>query len=642
LGSFLKEERMSKVEKPKKTILSVQPQPFLKWAGGKTQLLSELSNHVPQKYGTYFEPFLGGGALFFYLQPKKAVLVDTNPELINCYVAVRDNPVKLIAALKKFINKEEFYYKVRAQNTEDLEPIERAARLIYLNKTCFNGLYRVNKEGRFNTPFGKRVNPSICEEKKLLAAHQALQGVQIVCDSYDKVVRTGAKAGDFVFFDPPYHPVGGSADFQRYTKEYFYEEDHIALRDLVKELVDRGVFVLLTNSNTDFVRKQYNGFEYKVINTRRNISSKAETRTGQDLIVIATSAKKKTASYFSLNSDQVLKNFPGTRFMGSKYRVLPFIWDCLKDLPFKSVIDAFSGSGCVSYMFKQAGKRVISNDFMHFCGHITTSLIENQDVKLSQQDVKMLLAPNKKQNGFITKNFKGLYFSDEENLFLDSARMNIDGLKDRYKRSMALAALSRACMKRRARGIFTFVGDRYDDGRRDMKMTLREHFLENVEAFNTAIFDNGQENKSCTGDIFELNQKADLVYFDPPYFTPNSDNDYCRRYHFVEGLVRNWEGLAIQEHTKTKKFEKYKTPFSALKTVDRAFDELFKKFSDSILVVSYSSNSIPSKSRMIELLRKYKNEVIVHQVEHLYSFGTHKHKVGQNANRVLEYIFVAY
>lgn len=618
-------------------------QPFLKWAGGKTQLLSELMKYVPQNYGTYFEPFVGGGALFFYLHPKNAVLVDTNPELVNCYVVVRDIPEKLIKALKKgYLNREDFYYRVRGWKPESLDPVERAARFIYLNKTCFNGLYRVNKAGDFNVPFGKRTNPAICEEKKLLVAHQALQGVQIICDSYDKVIRARAKAGDFVFFDPPYHPVGGNSDFKRYTKEFFYEEDHIALRDLVEEVVNRGVLVLLTNSNTDFVRRLYNGFDYKVINTRRNISSKAETRTGQDLIVIATSPQKKTPSYFSLQGDQVLKNFPGTRFMGSKYRVLPFILDCIKDLPFESVIDAFSGSGCVSYMFKQAGKRVISNDFMHFCSHITTALIENSNVKLSQQDLKALLALNTKHNRFISKNFKGLYFSDDENLFLDSVRANIDQLKNQYKKSLAIAALARACLKRRARGIFTFVGDRYDDGRKDMRMTLREHFIENVEAFNAAVFNNGKENMARNGDIFNLNQKADLVYFDPPYFTPQSDNDYCRRYHFVEGLARKWEGLTIQEHTKTKKFEKYETPFSSRDTVHEAFDRLFKKFKNSILVVSYSSNSIPSKSQMIELLRKYKNEVIVHQVEHLYSFGTHGHKVGQNANRVLEYVFVAY
>lgn len=638
-------KKSSKIElkNSQKQIIHSKVQPFLKWAGGKTQLLAELTKYIPQKYGTYFEPFVGGGALFFYLKPKNAVLVDTNPELVNCYAIVRDEPGKLIAALKKgFVNREEYYYKIRDQKPDKLDPVSRAARFIYLNKTCFNGLYRVNKEGRFNVPFGKRINPSICEERKLLAAHKSLQGVQIICDSYDKVVRFETKRGDFVFFDPPYHPVGGHSDFKRYTKEFFYEEDHIALRDLVKELVDRGVFVLLTNSNTEFVRKLYNGFEYKIVNTRRNISSNAETRTGQDLIVIATVAQKKTPSYFSLQSDQVLKNFPGTRFMGSKYRVLPFIWDCIKDLPFESVIDAFSGSGCVSYMFKQAGKRVISNDFMHFSSHIANALIENSSVKLNHHDVRLLLSPNKRNSGFISKNFKGLYFTDEENRFLDTARANVDLLADRYKKSIALSALARACMKRRARGIFTFVGDRYNDGRRDMKMTLREHFEENIAAFNNAVFDNGQQNKASNGDIFDLNLKADLVYFDPPYFTPKSDNDYCRRYHFVEGLVRKWDGLVIQEHTKTKKFKKYETPFSARNTVDKAFDDLFNKFKDSILVVSYSSNSIPSKSGLIELLRKYKNEVIVHQVEHLYSFGTHGHKVGHNANRVLEYIFVAY
>jgi DNA adenine methylase len=620
----------------------IKNQPFLKWAGGKTQLLPELEKYIPKSYGKYIEPFLGGGALFFKLTKKPAILSDLNEELVNCYTVVRDNVDSLVKVLQQYPNDEDFYYEIRKKNLNKLDEIERAARIIYLNKTCYNGLYRVNKSGQFNVPFGKRVNPTICAKKKLEESSDALKGVRLICDDYKNVVRALAKPNDFVYFDPPYYPVGGFSDFKRYTKEFFYEEDHVELRDLVLELVNKNVKVLLNNSNTEFVRKLYEGFDYRAVNTRRNISSNASTRTGQDLIVIATQKKKKTSTHLGLKGKEILENFPGTRFMGSKYRVLPFLWDCVKDLPFETVLDAFSGSGCVSYMFKQRGKKVISNDFMNFCYQFSNALIENDNVVLTKQDVARLLKKNSSKKGFVSKTFKGLYFSGEENAFLDTVRANINGVKNKYKKSLALAALSRACLKRRARGIFTYVGDRYDDGRRDMQIPLKQHFLENVEAFNKAVFNNGCKNEAINDDIFNLKTKPDLAYFDPPYYSPKSDNDYTRRYHFVEGLVREWKGLEIQENTKTKKFKRYETPFLHKDSTEDAFNRLFEKYKDSILVVSYSSNGLPNKSSLLEMLKKYKKEVIVHQVEHLYSFGTHAHKVGTNANKVLEYVFIAY
>jgi len=616
--------------------------PFLKWAGGKTQLLPELSNHLPETYKQYIEPFAGGGALFFHLQPKHALLADLNSDLINCYEVARDQIQALIDELQEFVNDEEFYYNVRDQDPYSLNAVQQAARIIYLNKTCYNGLYRVNKEGKFNVPFGKRKNPTICDETKLLAAHKVLQGVELICGGYKEVLHKYARPGDFVYLDPPYYPVGGHADFKRYTKEFFYEEDHGELRDEFSRLIEMGCHVLLTNSNTDFTRRLYDGFDYKVVNTRRNISSKASTRKGQDLIVIGTLPSQKTPSQLSLRGSKLLEHFPGTRYMGSKYRVLPFIWQCVQDLPFESVLDGFSGSGCVSYMFKQYGKKVISNDFMHFTYHLAIATIENSNTQLNNDEIKMLMEPNLNSGTFIADTFKGLYFTDEENAFLDSLRHNIEFLDNKYKQSLAIAAISRACMKRRARGIFTFVGDRYDDGRRDMRINLQQHFLENVEAFNAAVFDNKNKNLAFNRDIFDLDVQADLVYLDPPYYTPNSDNDYTRRYHFVEGLARQWQGVNIQSHTKTKKFKRYETPFISKNTVHDAFDRLFDKFQDSIIVVSYSSNSIPEKGELVEMLMKYKSQVRVHQVEHLYSFGTHGHKVGDNANRVMEFVFVAY
>ena len=616
-------------------------QPFLKWAGGKKQLIPYLSKHIPESFSRYIEPFVGGGAFFFYLRPKHAILSDLNEELINCYIVVRDQVEALIPALGGYVNNVDFYYHVREQDPNELDPVERAARTIYLNKTCFNGLYRVNKSGKFNVPFGKRKNPAICEPQALHAASEALQGAKLVHGSYLSVLRKYAHEGDFVYLDPPYYPAGGYADFKRYTKEFFYEEDHVELRDTVVRLVERGCFVLLTNSNTEFVRNLYKGFAYEVFDTRRNISCDPKTRTGQDLIVIATQPPTRTRSLAKLQSERLLENFPGTRYMGSKYRVLPFIWDCVRDLKFQSVLDAFAGSVCVAYMFKQYGKQVMANDFLQFSCQFAKALIENPATTLSDSELHTLLQPNPSAGTFITDTFDGLYFTHEENMFLDSLRANIELLSDPYKKALALSAIVRACLKRRPRGIFTFVGQRYDDGRRDMQISLQEHFVENVSAFNHAVFDNGQQNKAFGEDIFTLECDADLIYLDPPYFTLHSDNDYTRRYHFVEGLVRQWKGLEIQFDTVTRKFKKYETPFSSRDTVADAFDMLFRKFKDRILIVSYSSNSLPDKGALVSLLKKYKSRVHVHQVEHLYSFGNQSHKVGDNANRVNEFVFVA-
>jgi DNA adenine methylase len=205
-----------------------------------------------------------------------------------------------------------------------------------------------------------------------------------------------------------------------------------------------------------------------------------------------------------------------------------------------------------------------------------------------------------------------------------------------------MAALIRACTKKRPRGIFTYVGMRYDDGRRDIHLGLREQFLEAVEAINAAIFSNGKENKSRQGDALELPlvDKA-LIYIDPPYYTPLGDNEYVRRYHFIEGLARDWQGVEIQEHTQTKKFKSYPTPFSTRKGAAEAFDYLFKKFRNNILLVSYSSNSLPSQDEMVSIMSKYKKVEVV-PVDYKYSFGNQGNKVGNNNNDVKEFLFIGY
>lgn len=610
--------------------------PFLKWAGGKTQLIGKLEQYIPSNYDTYIESFLGGGALFFHIQPSKAILSDINPELINCYTNIRDNIDSVISLLKTFENNEENYYRIRAFDISQLTEAERAARFIFLNKTCFNGLYRENKKGEFNVPYGKNTNTIICDEKKLYNAHKALQNAKLICGNYKTVLRRYAQHNDFVFLDPPYVPVGKYSDFQRYNKDFFYDDDHVELRDEFKRLINIGSKVILTNSNTEFVHELYAGYPSQVFDTKRLISSNSDTRKGQDLVIYSTNGKKKLDS-----KQELLANFPGTRYMGSKYKLLPFLWDSIKELEFKSVLDAFSGSGCVSYMLKQKGIEVYSNDFMTFSANITKAIVENSKTKITPKDIEQLLMPNKDAQDFISTTFKGLYFNDEDNLFLDNLITNINQLKNDYKKSLAYAAITRACMKKRPRGIFTYTGERYDDGRRDLQLSLQEHFLENIDNFNEAVFDNGHTSHSFNKDIFELDVDVDLVYFDPPYLTAKSDNDYVRRYHFVEGLIRNWDGLEIDFSTKTKKFKKYASPFDSKLTVNDALDKLFCKFQKSILVVSYSSNSIPTKEEMIEILKRYKANVELKEIDYKYSFGNQNFKVGNNANDVKEYLFIA-
>ena len=287
------------------------------------------------------------------------------------------------------------------------------------------------------------------------------------------------------------------------------------------------------------------------------------------------------------------------------------------------------------------GYEVYSNDFSSFSSITSKAIIENADTQIDAKELEQLLIIRNTNGGFITTTFEGLYFDREDNIFLDNVRANIDFLEDEYKKAIALSALIRACMKKRPRGIFTYIGERYNDGRRDLQMSLKEHFIDNIEAFNNAVFDNKRTNKTFCSDIFNLSVNADLVYLDPPYLTSKSDNDYIRRYHFVEGLVKNWKGLSIDYNTKTKKFKSYRSLFDSKNTVYDALDTLFQKHRNSILVVSYSSNSIPSKEEMVVLLKKYKQKVEIKEIDYKYSFGNQGNKVGDNSNKVKEYIFIA-
>lgn len=620
----------------------VQAKPVLKWAGGKTQMLGELLPKVPISYGRYIEPFFGGGAMFFALQPENAIIADSNPELINMYQEVANYVEEVIQCLKQYENTSELFYAVRSQEWTTLPKAEAAARTIFLNKTCFNGLYRVNKQGQFNVPYGKYKNPKICDEDGLRAASAALKKADIICGDYLLILEHYTQPGDFVFLDPPYLPISEYADFKRYTKEQFYEEDHVELSKMIMTLHERGCHVILTNSNHPLVHELYASFNIDVIQTKRHISCNGSTRKGEDVIVNIPPKQRTLIKLLPRPLPEQVSVYPSTRFMGSKSKLLTEIWSVASQFKVNTVVDLFSGSGIVGYMFKAQGKTVVSNDYMAMSATFTKAMIENNSVILPLEEAEELLVTRKESDHFVALTFKDLYYTDEENDLIDTLRTNIAAIKDQYKHAIAMTALIRACMKKRPRGIFTYTGQRYNDGRKDLQKTLSQQFLEAVGAVNRAVFDNGKINRSKQGDAMELRvEHADLVYIDPPYYSPLSDNEYVRRYHFVEGLARDWKGVEIQQHTQTKKFKSYPTPFATRKGASDAFDHLFKKFSDSILIVSYSSNSLPTQDEMVAIMAKYKQHVEVIPVEYKYSFGN-QNDAKTHRNSVQEYLFVGY
>lgn len=322
--------------------------------------------------------------------------------------------------------------------------------------------------------------------------------------------------------------------------------------------------------------------------------------------------------------------YPRLRFMGSKYRLIPWMADVLQSFEFDSVLDAFSGSGVVGYFFKALGKRVISNDFLNFSAEIARALIENSTELLSQSDIEMLLEPCDGGQDFVRRTFSGIFYTSEELQFLDDISQNIRRIADQRRRSLAISALTRACMKKQPRGVFTVSdsGERYDDGRRDLRLTLREHFLEQVALYNASVFSNGRRNLSSRFDVFalpaNLYEDAELVYLDPPYVPRSDDNDYIKRYHFVEGLSTYWSEDRVIQQSKVKKLPKRYTPFAYRRTALSAFDDMFAKFRRSIIALSYSSNGYPDLDELMTILRRHKKNVQVHGRDHRYHFGTHK------------------
>ncbi|MEC8051654.1 MAG: DNA adenine methylase [Myxococcota bacterium] len=259
------------------TSTQTRAKPFLKWVGGKTQLLPQIFELFPKSFNKYHEPFVGGGAVFFNLEPNKAILSDVNPDLIQAYQMIRDDVDSVIAELKQHRAEEAYYYSVREADVAELSAAEAAARIIFLHKTCFNGLYRVNRRGKFNVPFGKYANPTICNEKNLRAVSAALQGVDIRLQSVFEL-DSRVRKNDLVYFDPPYVPLSPTASFTSYTKQGFGEHQQRELAELFGRLVSKGAHCFLSNSDTPLVRELYKDFKIKKVYARRAINSRADRR----------------------------------------------------------------------------------------------------------------------------------------------------------------------------------------------------------------------------------------------------------------------------------------------------------------------------------------------------------------------------
>lgn len=260
------------------------PRPFLKWAGGKGQLLDRISDSLPIEFDSYLEPFVGGGAVFFHIYRngfrRHATLSDINLELMTAYETVRDSVEELIDELQSGVYEDdkEVYYSIRKWDREpdweEVSSVRRTARMIYLNRTCYNGLYRVNQKGQFNVPYGRYENPTICDEENLRAVSKALQGVDLLCTDFEEAVERASK-GDLIYLDPPYQPVSDTANFTSYTKGGFDESEQRRLAKVFKELNDRGCLVLESNSSAALIQKLYENqnFVIEKLQAKRAISS---------------------------------------------------------------------------------------------------------------------------------------------------------------------------------------------------------------------------------------------------------------------------------------------------------------------------------------------------------------------------------
>jgi DNA adenine methylase len=267
--------------------------PFLKWVGGKRQLMLSIVEHLPEniKDYKYIEPFIGGGAVLFHLQPKNAIINDFNEELVNVYQVIKDNHEALLTDLKKHKNESEYFYAIRGLdrtgNFKKLTPVQRASRIIFLNKTCFNGLYRVNNAGEFNSPFGRYKNPNIVNEPTIKAVSKFLNSNNIVIKNgdYSAVLKQATKKC-FVYLDPPYHPLSESANFTGYVQGGWNTDDQVNLKLACDELHKKGVKFLLSNSSAKFIKDLYKDYNIKIVKANRAINSNGSDRGEIDEVLI--------------------------------------------------------------------------------------------------------------------------------------------------------------------------------------------------------------------------------------------------------------------------------------------------------------------------------------------------------------------
>ncbi|MEK7142493.1 MAG: DNA adenine methylase [Patescibacteria group bacterium] len=322
---------------------------------------------------------------------------------------------------------------------------------------------------------------------------------------------------------------------------------------------------------------------------------------------------------------------PSTRYQGSKYKILKWIDYYTKDLDFGTVLDAFGGTGCVGYMYKKNGKQVFYNDSLKFNHYVGLALIENKEIILNDEDLDFILKKQSKIKypSFIYDTFRDIYFTDEENKWLDVVITNIGEIEDKYKQALAYYALFQSCIIKRPYNLFhrknlyirTAEVERSFGNKKTWDTPFEDHFLKFVEEANNAVFDNGKKNKALHSDIFDLTiPKIDLVYIDTPYISAKGMGlNYFDFYHFLEGLVfyNEWPKL-IDESSKHKKIKNGKNEWCNKGEIHGAFERLFDKFKNSILVVSYRDDGTPMISELVDMLKKHKKSVDIKKLDYKY------------------------
>jgi adenine-specific DNA-methyltransferase len=332
--------------------------------------------------------------------------------------------------------------------------------------------------------------------------------------------------------------------------------------------------------------------------------------------------------------------YPRIRYMGSKYKLLPHLAEVFAEVGGETALDAFSGSGVVSYLLKRQGFTVTANDMLQFPGVLASAAVVNNATLLTADDIARIVGPAADDRDFIRNTFTGVFFTPGDLAFLDSAWSHVAAL-DGDRRALAISALVLSAARKQPRGVFTISGDlsSYDDGRRDLRISMRDHFIEHVKDYNRAVFP-GPAAQVTRLEASQMEaQQYDLVYLDPPYAPPSDDNCYVKRFHFLEGLSRYWDGDTLMMNTRTKKLPKPVTGYSSKRTIVEAFRDTFKRFRDSkTIVLSYGSNARPDKETITDLLLEVKREVEVRAIPHTYHYGTHQAAARRSVD---EYIFIA-